>query len=61
MSEYRHSLGLARQWSAWFLISSPKDETEAKQIRQESEECVLTGERMRAPVRVPVQCEYKCE
>lgn len=38
MKEYRKSLGLARQWSAWFLVSSPKDDEEANQLRIESAE-----------------------
>lgn len=38
VKEYRKSLGIARQWSLWFLVSSPKDDEEAKQIREESEE-----------------------
>lgn len=38
MKEYRKSLGLARQWSLWFLVSSPKNDEEAAQIRNESAE-----------------------
>jgi hypothetical protein len=38
VTEYRRSLGVARQWSLWFLVSSPKDDEEAQQLRDESAE-----------------------
>ncbi len=46
MNEYRRSLGVARQWSLWFLVSSPKDDEEAQQIRDESAECVYRCDMM---------------